>query len=633
MLSKFRYRAPIVALGIMLLTVTVFGAVIDETDPEIKDRVARISHLTGDVDIRRADADESEKAVLNLPIVQGDVIVTGTGARFEIQFSSRKYLRVSENSQITITTLQETGLAISVLRGTAAFRTIDFDKESEFVEIDAPKTTVAIQRSGHYVVDAGANGDVVRVTVTEDGEARVYSETSGFTLRDGRSAQLFVGGNRPGEWDIADASDFETEFYAWSLDRDKTIAARLRDAHYDRYYDRDIYGAEDLNQNGEWIYTASYGYVWRPYASVTSRYADWSPYRYGHWRWVSPYGWTWINDEPWGWATYHHGRWVWDNGYWYWSPYGYYRHRRSWWSPALVVLAVYDNNVCWYPLPYRYRRHDYNRRDRRNNQNPGPVAGNPTPTPNASPVPGGGTIRRGNNGRLPIDSVPTTAVIFVKQEEFGRTRGGGRMPSVDISRAVLSKMPDETTPPIMPSFEERKLPSEIRSERRSFPQPVQTGAAPRKLDAPMDAELQKSRIYGNRPPLQTTPVVTPGINPGQERETKRTGAVERPPIIVREEPSKRSADSPPYMPPMPPAQTPKQRETPTYEPPTRTEAPRYEPPQKETPRYEPPPQRQETPRYEPPPRNDPPPKSDPPPSKSEPSKPSESAPTRKGKDG
>src|SRR5687768_7322352 len=107
MFSKFRHRAPIVALGIMLLTVAGLGAVIDETDPEITDRVARISHLIGDVDIRRADADESEKAVLNLPIIQGDVIVTGPGARFEIQFSSRKYLRVSENSQITITTLQE----------------------------------------------------------------------------------------------------------------------------------------------------------------------------------------------------------------------------------------------------------------------------------------------------------------------------------------------------------------------------------------------------------------------------------------------------------------------------------------------------------------------------------------------
>jgi hypothetical protein len=192
----------------------------------------------------------------------------------------------------------------------------------------------------------------------------------------------------------------------------------------------------------------------------------------------------------------------------------------------------------------------------------------------------------------------------------------------------------------LPTFEEvnRKVPTEIRSERRQIlsSQRVQTGAAPRRIDAPMDAELQKSRMYGNRPPLQTTPVITPGINPGPVRETKRTGAVERP--VIREDPSKRTVETPPYMPPMPPSETPKQRETPRYEPPPQKETPRYEPPpRKETPRYEPP-QRRETPRYEPPQRSDPPkssppPKSDPPPSKSEPSKPSESAPTRKGKDG
>src|SRR5213075_1768107 len=73
-----------------------------------------------------------------------------------------------------------------------------------------------------------------------------------------------------------------------------------------------------------------------------------------------PYGWTWANDEPWGWATYHHGRWFYDAGYWYWSPYGYHRYAQSWWFPALVVLNVYDNNVCWYPLPYNYAYYNYN---------------------------------------------------------------------------------------------------------------------------------------------------------------------------------------------------------------------------------------------------------------------------------
>jgi hypothetical protein len=38
--------------------------------------------------------------------------------------------------------------------------------------------------------------------------------------------------------------------------------------------------------------------------------ADWAPYRYGHWRWVAPWGWTWIDDMPWGFAPSHYGRWA-----------------------------------------------------------------------------------------------------------------------------------------------------------------------------------------------------------------------------------------------------------------------------------------------------------------------------------
>jgi len=32
------------------------------------------------------------------------------------------------------------------------------------------------------------------------------------------------------------------------------------------------------------------------------------------------YGWTWVDTAPWGWAPYHHGRWVFVNGFWEWAP-------------------------------------------------------------------------------------------------------------------------------------------------------------------------------------------------------------------------------------------------------------------------------------------------------------------------
>ena len=52
-----------------------------------------------------------------------------------------------------------------------------------------------------------------------------------------------------------DASQFSDEFDAWALDRDAMIAKRLADAYYNKYYDQDIYGADDLNGYGDWVYT------------------------------------------------------------------------------------------------------------------------------------------------------------------------------------------------------------------------------------------------------------------------------------------------------------------------------------------------------------------------------------------
>ena len=53
-----------------LLFVIAVGAAeyrFEDEEPEVKDRVARISFITGDVQIKRSDNDQWEKAVLNLP--------------------------------------------------------------------------------------------------------------------------------------------------------------------------------------------------------------------------------------------------------------------------------------------------------------------------------------------------------------------------------------------------------------------------------------------------------------------------------------------------------------------------------------------------------------------------------------
>ncbi|HYP50968.1 MAG TPA: DUF6600 domain-containing protein, partial [Pyrinomonadaceae bacterium] len=497
----------------LLLFDTVFAnpnaAAADDYVPEVTARVARISFLRGDVQIKRAGSEEWERAALNLPIVEGDQIATEPNGRLEIQFDRDSFLRLAENSYLKITTLRDEGIALSLPQGTLSLRVLSFDKSRTYFEIDAPLTTVSVQKTGMYRIDAGDNDSTeIRVTATDGAEARVYSENSGFTLRSGRSATVYLDGVEKGEWQMADAAARADAWDEWVLQRDAKIAKLLRDSNYDKYYDRDMYGAEDLSEYGEWIFTRKYGWVWRPYSDSISGYADWSPYRYGQWRWIPPYGWTWVNDEPWGWATYHHGRWVYIDGEWCWTPYAYHRSRRSWWHPALVVVTWAGNLICWYPLPYDYGYYNYNSYYYYNHttiiNNNTTVVGNPTPTPNAVPVP-----LPGKGPKLPpLQSVPPSAVVTVAKEQFGNQIKGAKTAPLEIAKQVLAKDPDtivKQAPPQLPVGIDKRTAARneiiIEKPRVRTEAIARTGVVERKVGVPMDEEIRQKKVFEDRKPV------------------------------------------------------------------------------------------------------------------------------------
>jgi len=97
---------------------------------------------------------------------------------------------------------------------------------------------------------------------------------------------------------------------------------------------------DQLGDQGTWIQTDDYGYVFQP--NVTD--PNWAPYTDGHWV-STDEGWAWASDEPWGWATYHYGRWANIDGTgWVWVP-GYR------WAPAWVSWRYGDDYCGWAPLP------------------------------------------------------------------------------------------------------------------------------------------------------------------------------------------------------------------------------------------------------------------------------------------
>ena len=80
-------------------------------------------------------------------------------------------------------------------------------------------------------------------------------------------------------------------------------------AHSKYYLDIDVnYFYGSLEPYGEWIEIGYDDYVWRPYKSDY----NWRPYSDGRWEWTRN-GWYWVSYEPFGWATYHYGRWYFDD--------------------------------------------------------------------------------------------------------------------------------------------------------------------------------------------------------------------------------------------------------------------------------------------------------------------------------
>ena len=546
------------------------AVVLDDYTPEVTARVVRISFIRGDVQLRRL-SDENEKpewerAALNLPIVEGDELATGANTVVEIQLDSQRHIRLWENAYLKFTTLRDEGVAISLPQGTMSFRAMAFDKDKSYFEIDAPGTTISIERAGMYRLDAGdTRNSEIRVTATEDGEAKIYTQSSGFTLRSGRTARIFIEGNYAGDYETSGVARAADEFDEWVLQRDALIAKRLNEAYYDKYYDRDMYGAEDLNDYGEWIYTKKYGYVWKPYANTTSAYTNWSPYRYGHWRWVPFYGWTWVNDEPWGWATYHHGRWVWDNNYWVWCPYSAYRWRRSWWQPAMISIVTWNGRVVWFPLSYDDNYCDFNRgyggyrRHRRRYDNNPPVVVNPNPNP--TPTPGMtqqqiNELRRRNAQTPSLMRVPVDAVVETSVEEFGKQTRGTRTAPLATARQVLVKPINETEPPpLLPEYKEikTKMSREILIENPRIDEKreviVKTGATPRETGKSMNQKLENERIFGNRQPKVIQDIKTDSET--KTDETRPTGAVTRRPPVTKQEDGNTETRSTPTWSPQP----------------------------------------------------------------------------------
>ncbi len=286
--------------------------------------VARVSLMHGDVSTQRGDSGDWSAAVLNQPVMTGDKVSTGDGARTELQLDFANILRLGPNSKANFANLTQKDIQIQLSQGIANF-VVSKDSEAE-PEIDTPNVSIhPAHHDGVFRIEVRPDGDTV--VIVRSGQAQISTPQGSTEVNAGDMATI-RGDSNSAQYKISQAPDRD-EWDNWNSDRDHLIRNAGSWKHTNRYYT----GAEDLDAHGSWRNVPDYGDVWVP-----NEPADWAPYRDGNWVYEPYYGWTWVGYEPWGWAPYHYGRWMYYGSSWAWWPGplyggGFYR---PFWSPAYV---------------------------------------------------------------------------------------------------------------------------------------------------------------------------------------------------------------------------------------------------------------------------------------------------------
>jgi hypothetical protein len=279
-------------------------AAADQDDPP--SRVARLSYTDGSVSFNPAGTDDWVSAVVNRPMTTGDKLWADQNSRAELNLGSAS-VRLGASTGFSFLNLDDNTVQLQLTEGTLRIRVRRLERNEVF-EVDTPNLAFTAMRPGIYRINVNEAGDTT-VVVVRDGEGEVTGGGQSYSV-DADETGIFSGTDQLNA-DIEGVGD-EDDLERWSYERDR----REDHSASRRYVSDEAIGYEDLDEHGGWRDTPEYGAVWFPHTTVV----DWAPYRYGHWVFIEPWGYTWVDDEPWGFAPFHYGRWVTVGGSWGWVP-------------------------------------------------------------------------------------------------------------------------------------------------------------------------------------------------------------------------------------------------------------------------------------------------------------------------
>ncbi len=363
MIELIRRSVAILFAGVVGFAGTANAQSAPSGDPPA--RVGRLAFVHGTVSFHDNEQADWAPALVNTPLTSGDALWTEPNARSEISIAGTR-VRMDSGTQLDMLAIDDSQTRMQIDQGRLDIKTFTYDTNQPY-EIITPRGKVTLQQQGDYYVEAGSTQDPTRLGV-RTGAAQIQAPNGQIlAVRAGEVGEVFDDNGSPQLRTIPSAPPPMPAYWA---ERDRVVV-------YDQptqYVTANMTGYEDLNGYGSWSNDPEYGQVWAPRAVV----AGWEPYRNGRWSYVQPWGWTWVDEQPWGFAPYHYGRWANRNNRWVWVP--PQRDLRPVYAPALVAfvggvelgVAIGQQSrapVGWFPLgpreayvpPYSNDR-DYYRR-------------------------------------------------------------------------------------------------------------------------------------------------------------------------------------------------------------------------------------------------------------------------------
>jgi len=357
-----RHAFAFLVVGTLGFSGAAFGQAPSPNDPP--GRVGRLAFTQGTVSFHDAERTDWEPAMVNTPLSSGDAIWTEPNAHGEISIAGTR-VRMDGATQLDMVSIDDQQTRLQVDQGRVDIKTFAYDARQPY-DLVTPRGVATLQQQGDYYVEAGSTQDPTRLGVRAGAAQFQAPDGRVLAVRAGEVVEVTGDGGAMELHTIHAPPPPMPQYWA---ERDRVVV-------YDQpqYLSASVTGYEELNYYGSWQNDPEYGQVWY----VRDAPSDWAPYTTGRWDYQPVYGWTWIDEQPWGFAPYHYGRWAQRNNRWFWVPPE--RAQPAVYAPALVAfmggtelgLALGAQNrqpVGWFPLgpheayipPYTANR-DYYRR-------------------------------------------------------------------------------------------------------------------------------------------------------------------------------------------------------------------------------------------------------------------------------